>query len=190
MGSGSSKEKTPKRSTQTSVDNKKTVNRNEKVSTIGVNNSSEIGYTSKTHTSTQVNNNIPEKSKNISQKVNGNADKRKSQKPSESGQKTNGFQSDSESETEDINEVLEATRREHEERVREQNYFNTRQTNETAYPETYAHRLQREQYKPELGIIRQKTIYRNPDEWKTENEEASICFILCLFVIKPFFMVL
>lgn len=37
------------------------------------------------------------------------------------------------------------------------------------YPETYAQKMQREQYKREQ-LLRQKTIYRDPDEWKTADQ--------------------
>lgn len=37
------------------------------------------------------------------------------------------------------------------------------------YPETYAQRMQREQYKREQ-LLRQKTIYRDPEEWKSGDQ--------------------
>ncbi|CAC5371207.1 unnamed protein product [Mytilus coruscus] len=36
------------------------------------------------------------------------------------------------------------------------------------YPETYAQKLQREQY-TQQQLLRQKTIYRNPDEWEIDQ---------------------
>lgn len=37
------------------------------------------------------------------------------------------------------------------------------------YPETYAQKMQREQYKHEQ-LLRQKTIYRNPEEWEMADQ--------------------
>lgn len=89
------------------------------------------------------------------------------------------FESDSESEGEDINAVLEATRNEYNSRLQAQNQQNLRDS-ESSYPETYAQRLQREQYRNQpQGILRQKTIYRNPDEWEVDE----VCIKLLL---KPY----
>jgi len=74
---------------------------------------------------------------------------------------------ESDSEEEDIDAVLEATRNEYK-RSQEQRMNNN--NNEVSYPETYAQRLQREQYKQQpQALARQKTIYRNPDEWAVQE---------------------
>lgn len=103
-----------------------------------------------------------ERTTEIKPKSNGNVNKLQ---PNE---KLQSFESDSGSEAEDIDAVLAATRAEHS--YRQQQTFN-RPTE--YYPETYAQRLQREQYeKGQQGLMRQKTIYRNPDEWDmNENRE-------------------
>lgn len=81
------------------------------------------------------------------------------------------FESDSESEGEDINAVLEATKNEYNSRLQEQQYT---RDNDASYPETYAQRLQREQYRNQpQGILRQKTIYRNPEEWEVDENETE-----------------
>ena len=108
-----------------------------------------------------------ERTTEIKPKSNGNVNKLQ---PNE---KLQSFESDSGSEAEDIDAVLAATRAEHS--YRQQQTFN-RPTE--YYPETYAQRLQREQYeKGQQGLMRQKTIYRNPDEWDMNevNEQKSHC---------------
>ena len=91
---------------------------------------------------------------------NGNVSKSKTTERIES------FENDSESEGEDISDVLAATRAD--------NDFKARQSNNRPteyYPESYAQRLQREQYaKAQQGMVRQKTIYRNPDEWELDDQ--------------------
>lgn len=81
-----------------------------------------------------------------------------------------GFESDSESEGEDISAVLEATKNEYNTNLKNQQFSDR----DSSLPETYAQRLQREQYRhqPE-GLMRQKTIYRNPDEWEVDENEME-----------------
>ncbi|XP_041361055.1 uncharacterized protein LOC121377213 [Gigantopelta aegis] len=56
------------------------------------------------------------------------------------------------------------------EREREMNDINA-QRKEESYPETYAQRLTREQYKlDQAKLLRQKTIYRDTDEWKMDED--------------------
>ena len=82
-------------------------------------------------------------------------------------EKLQSFESDSGSEAEDIDAVLAATRAEHSHRQQQQQTIN-RPTE--YYPESYAQRLQREQYeRGQQGLMRQKTIYRNPDEWEVDE---------------------
>lgn len=84
-------------------------------------------------------------------------------------EKLESFESDSESEAEDINAVLAATRAEHNYRAQK-----SLQKPTEYYPETYAQRLQREQYeKNQQSLIRQKTIYRNPDEWELDEVSTA-----------------
>ncbi|XP_045182573.2 uncharacterized protein LOC123541221 isoform X2 [Mercenaria mercenaria] len=105
--------------------------------------------------------------KNYNEKKNGNV------KNNQIHKNLGNFESDSESEGEDINAVLEATRNEYNSKLQEQNQRYSRD-NETSYPETYAQRLQREQYRNQpQGILRQKTIYRNPEEWEVDENETE-----------------
>lgn len=90
----------------------------------------------------------------------------------QTNKKISGFESDSSSE-DDIDAVLEATKNEYNNKMQADRrmYDNN---NETSYPESYAQRLQRQQYKHEpQGLLRQKTIYRNPDEWGTQEVCSS-----------------
>ena len=78
-------------------------------------------------------------------------------------EKLQSFESDSEEE--DIDAVLAATRAEHNHRQQQ-----TLNKPTEYYPESYAQRLQREQYeRGQQGLMRQKTIYRNPDEWDVDE---------------------
>ena len=105
----------------------------------------------------------PEKVPEVKPSSNGNVTK------SQAKAKPDKFESDSESEAEDISAVLEATR------AAEQNSYRAKQNAQANkpteyFPETYAQRLQREQYaKTQQGLFRQKTIYRNPDEWEVDE---------------------
>lgn len=109
----------------------------------------------------------PEKVPEVKPSSNGNVTK------SQAKAKPDKFESDSESEAEDISAVLEATR------AAEQNSYRAKQNAQANkpteyFPETYAQRLQREQYaKTQQGLFRQKTIYRNPDEWEVDENEDS-----------------
>lgn len=109
----------------------------------------------------------PERIPEINTSSNGNVTK------SQAKAKPDKFESDSESEAEDISAVLEATR------AAEQNSYRAKQNAQANrpteyFPETYAQRLQREQYaKTQQGLFRQKTIYRNPDEWEVDENEDS-----------------
>lgn len=79
------------------------------------------------------------------------------------------FESDSDSEGEDINTVLAATRAENTNRAQQSSNRPTENL-----PETYAQRLQRQQYaKAQQDLFRQKTIYRNPDEWDMDEREDT-----------------
>ena len=50
------------------------------------------------------------------------------------------------------------------------------------YPETYAQRTQRAQYAQNGMLPRQKTMYRNPDEWEIDDEVR--CLICCHYYNK------
>lgn len=165
MGSGSSKPKTqgkspPERSDNVSKSSRQLKIENNGKSTLGDNEKKSINSkneNNKVQTSTVTTN------KNFNEKKNGNV------KRNEPGKSLGNFDSDSESEAGDINAVLEATRNEYNTQLREQNLRQARD-NDTSYPETYAQRLQREQYRNQpQGILRQKTIYRNPDEWEVDE---------------------
>lgn len=99
----------------------------------------------------------------------------------QTNEKLQSFESDSEEE--DIDAVLAATRAEHS--YRQQQTLNKPTE---YYPESYAQRLQREQYeRSQQGLMRQKTIYRNPDEWDVDEtrEEFDVSKFKEANVAKP-----
>ena len=68
------------------------------------------------------------------------------------------------------------------ERDREMNDINA-QKKEEHYPETYAQRLTREQYKlDQAKLLRQKTIYRDTDEWKMDEEDEFEKVIIVIYI--------
>lgn len=88
------------------------------------------------------------------------------------------FESDTESEGDDISTVLEETRNNY----NKQRVQNLKKSEETDYPETYAQRLQRGQYKQQpQGLIRQKTIYRDPSEWIVDEKAMDAGFDVSKF---------
>ena len=168
MGSGSSKSKKTETSKSVTTDKVSKLpashDKSLKAGTFGVNQLN--NKPPKPQALTEIKNvkNIEKVSeKNVNQIIssnNGNVSKSKTTERIES------FENDSESEGEDISDVLAATRAD--------NDFKARQSNNRPteyYPESYAQRLQREQYaKAQQGIVRQKTIYRNPDEWELDDQ--------------------
>ncbi|KAK3586936.1 hypothetical protein CHS0354_008534 [Potamilus streckersoni] len=83
--------------------------------------------------------------------------------------KDSDSESSSDEEEDDIAAVLEATRKAKEED--ERNKRNMRKPETEEYPETYAQKLQREQYLQQ-SLLRQKTFHKNPDEWKSDEIEV------------------
>ncbi|XP_060601041.1 uncharacterized protein LOC132754430 isoform X2 [Ruditapes philippinarum] len=169
MGSGSSKPKTQEKTPPARSDN---VSKSSRQLKIEKNEKSGLGGNEKITNNTKTDNN---KFQTVSVTTNKNSNEKKNGKVknNETSKTLGNFESDSESEAGDINAVLEATRNEYNSQLREQNLRKTRD-NDASYPETYAQRLQREQYRNQpQGILRQKTIYRNPDEWEVDENETQ-----------------
>ena len=190
MGSGSSKSKKSETSKTNQADKVGKVPAGQgkpgkplKSETISID---QTNKTQKTHNVTEIEKlktvkNIekaPERTANeINSSSNGNLTK------TDLSKKIDSFDSDSESEAEDISAVLAATRAENDYNKARQN--SNRPTE--YYPETYAQRLQREQYaRTQQSLVRQKTIYRNPDEW--EVDEVCINLISYKIVKKKSYM--
>ncbi|XP_052250954.1 protein kinase 4-like [Dreissena polymorpha] len=186
MGSGPSKEKTPlqnvpprkpdnvskgnkqfKTEEVTSVQNNNKTNINSKIDVVESKNNKSETIKSNTNNTIKVGNGKSEESQVRKSEPITSKDSKKSLTKKDLGK----FESDSESEAEDIDAVLAATKNQYNQRVQQR----TIQPNDDGhYPETYAQRLQREQYKhqPE-GLLRQKTIYRNPQEWEIEENKVE-----------------
>ncbi|KAL8578852.1 hypothetical protein ACOMHN_022145 [Nucella lapillus] len=83
-----------------------------------------------------------------------------------------GFVWQADRETQDeLNEVLQIPT-DNKQTSRSVNSYNP--VKQQDLPETYAQRKQREQYTlNQQMLLRQKTIYRNPDDWTNEDEEES-----------------
>ncbi|ESP03399.1 hypothetical protein LOTGIDRAFT_237707 [Lottia gigantea] len=144
-------------------------------------------------TVTNVNNKSPDKRKgNVHQKGSGtpvktksNASENKSPKKSKKS-KDSDWSSDSDFE-DDLDEFIKETvshaaktnssNTNNEEPVSSRprtSHGRTTSRPENAYPETYAQKHTREQYTVDRqALIRQKTIYRNPDDWKDDSEESE-----------------
>jgi len=177
MGSGSSKEKAPPQKRVVSVDNnKKQPPQNIKSQTVTTN-----SHNSNSKGNEHVVSNRQEwtSNKNSSAGVkNGNSNNKARQIQS--------FDSDDSSD-DDIDAVLRATKNEYNNKIREQSRFQEN-NNQVHYPESYAQRLQRQQYRNEpQGIMRQKTIYRNPDEWNmdsvqdvSKHDKVTVCWAFYL----------
>lgn len=140
--------------------------------------------------SNERNKNVDDKSKfetgsgTVTTKTNSSEKKKGHFKDNEPPKNLGNFESDSESEAEDISAVLEATKNEYNNKLREENRYDG--NTDSSIPETYAQRLQREQYRNEpQGIIRQKTIYRNPNDW--EVDEVRIILYTCYLYVGPMF---
>lgn len=164
MGSGSSKEKAPPQKKALNIQNEK------KQPPLADSRSREQGGTNNSHGTrlvgnTQVTQNNKQEwtsSRHNNSAANINNNQTKRTVPAKS------FDSDSDSE-DDIAAVLEATKNEYNNKLQEQRLYQDN-NNQTSYPESYAQRLQREQYKHEpQGLMRQKTIYRNPEEWEATD---------------------
>ncbi|WAR16345.1 hypothetical protein MAR_030939 [Mya arenaria] len=176
MGSGSSKEKSPpvhnvqpRRADNVSKGNKPLKN-NQSDRNVTQDSKQSVKTDikkSNINDSRTVQNNVTANGKNNSTFQRKPAENVNSKKQMELG----SFESDSEGE--DIDAVLEATKNEYN-RNQEQRLRNNN-NEQVSYPETYAQRLQREQYKhePRLGLARQKTIYRNPEEWEIQEKEVE-----------------
>ncbi|KAL3889868.1 hypothetical protein ACJMK2_002190 [Sinanodonta woodiana] len=78
-------------------------------------------------------------------------------------------ESSSDEDEDDIAAVLAARRQAKEEE--ERNKRNMRKPETEEYPETYAQKLQREQYL-QTSLLRQKTFLKNPDEWEADENEV------------------
>ncbi|KAL4217709.1 hypothetical protein ACF0H5_022450 [Mactra antiquata] len=172
MGSGSSKEKQVSKQPQARKgDNvsKATIQNKVDNNSSGKDNKN-VGYNSNTQKAKTNNSQVGGYHSNSKQTGYNNSSKNNQSFKSGGNNKVDPFESDSDEEEEDINAVLEATKNEYNRNLRERD----QQTSNIMYPETYAQRLQRQQYKNEpTGLIRQKTIYRNPDEWEIDENEVD-----------------
>lgn len=168
MGSGSSKEKAPPQKRVVSVEN-------EKKAPPGIKSQSETFKNNSNDNTMGREQPVQNNKQDWSQANKNNGVSKTNGKPNQM-KTVQSFESDS-SDEDDIDAVLEATKNEYNNKMRAQNRFQEN-NNEVNYPESYAQRLQRQQYKHEPeGIMRQKTIYRNPDEWDMDNVSIQRNFV-------------